>query len=336
MSDLSIASAGLVSPLGIGVAQHVFFARAGAFVPPPPAFETAGGERVDALHCGFLGARLAMAERLVRLVEIAAEEALARWEALAPAGRIAVALVAPRRAGIDEGALRAAEGALARRCRAPIALTWYGEASAFAALAQVRAWLDADAASAALLVGVDSFASTDGLAEDRRRAQSPFCPPALPPSEGAAAVMLARADRARALRAEAARVVFAGTAAGQGTDDDDEILDGAAMTGLLRALPPLRIALVVGQEHVDDLRAREWHLASARAAPRFMPELRAETLERDTGRLGSAAGVAQLAYGVGLLRHRAAREVPPDAAFLAWAVSRDGLRGAALLQGVPS
>jgi hypothetical protein len=120
---------------------------------------------------------------------------------------------------------------------------------------------------------------------------------------------------------------------GQGNDDDEVSVDGVAMTALLRGLPAGVTQLVVGQSYVDDLRTRDFQLASARVARRFAGDVTNETLERSTGRLGAAAGVAQLAYGVAVVRHGTLRGLRPDATFLAWAISRDGLRGAALVEG---
>jgi hypothetical protein len=94
---LSIVSASLVSPVGIRLAEHAFFTRAGVLAPAPQAFETRVGERVDTLHCGFLGAALPIADRLARLAEIAVHQALAPWEQADPAARVGLILVVPER-----------------------------------------------------------------------------------------------------------------------------------------------------------------------------------------------------------------------------------------------
>jgi hypothetical protein len=369
MSNMVIVGCGLVSPLGLSVTEHAFYFCASVGAPPPPAFETADGERVEARHCGFLGALgggagqafgrpgslsapLSVAERLSRLSEIAAHQALHRWQAAGGAGQAALAFVAPCRAGVPATAVAEARSTVARLCRAPLAQTFSDAAGAFAALEEARGWLAADRAQAVLILGVDSFVCPEALAEDLERAESPFCPRRPPPSEGAAAVLLVRAEQARALGLAGARVHASGTAIGRGNDEDDAILDGAAMTALLRALPARRIDLVVGQEKVDDLRARDWYLARARAgsrAPisaargaspiRFADDVEAVTLEDETGRLGAAAGVASLAFGAGALEHRIFRDLPSEACLLAWAISRDGTRGVALIthsEGTPA
>ncbi len=335
-----IVGSGLVSPLGLGVAEHAFFLRASVGAPPPPGFETAEGERIDAWHCGFLGLSLPMADRLSRLVEIAARQALSPWEAARAATgaqgtpSIGLAFVGPRRAGIHERDASAARSSAARRAGAQIADTLPGAAGAFAALAQARSWLSSGRYSAVLIVGVDSFAHPDALAEEAERKESYWCPRSPPPSEGAAAVLIANSDDVPLeTRREAPIVLGAATAMGRGNDEDDAILDGVAMTSVLRELPGRGFDLVVGQEKVDDLRARDFDIARARTASRFREGVEAATLEDETGRLGAAAGVAAIAYASGLLRHRIFPRVGPGACALAWAISADGTRGAALLQG---
>lgn len=333
MSSAVIVGFGLVSPLGLGATEHAFYLRASVGAPPPPAFETADGRPVRARHCGFLGASLGMAERLSRMAEIAAHQALSPWEAASQAGPFALAFVAPRRAGILAADVAEARSHAARRCGASVVQTWVDAAGAFAALEQAGVWLSDGSASAVLLMGVDSFIHPDALAEDLEHGDSPWCPRRPPASEGAAALLLTRPERARALGLSGARVRGSGTAVGKGTDEDDAILDGAAMTALLRGLPARRIDLVAGQEKVDDLRQRDWHLARAREASRFAEEAEAVTLEDETGRLGAAAGVACAAFGVGALQHGIFRGLSPTAHLVAWAISRDGTRGAALVQG---
>ena len=330
---ISIASASLVSPAGLGLVEHAFFGRASVSLPAPQAFETEGGERVQALHCGFLGAALPMAERLSRLAEIAAHQALAPWEVFEPECRFGLLFVAPRRAGVDDACVEPLRAALVKRCRAPAIQVLSGAAGAFAALGIAERWLADGTAHAALIVAVDSMISTEALTEERRCAPSDFAPLPLPASEGAAAVLVVRHEDARARRVEGPRVLAAAIATGQGSDADDEIVDGLALTSLLRALPNKAFSLVVGQSYVDDLRTRDFQLAAARVARRFTDDVTNETVERLTGRLGAAAGVAQLAHGTALMRHGTVRGVRPDATCLAWAIGAEGLRGVALLEG---
>jgi len=378
--DSVIVGQGLVSPLGLGATEHALFVRASVGAPPPPAFETEGGKRVRANHCGFLGAfggsaghtgialkttgaELEIAERLFRMVEIATHQALTPWEAAFGAGSftagsrvggsfaagspvggssstgspvggpLALAFVAPRRAGITSEAVAETCSRVAKHCQASLVQTWHDAAGAFDALKQASAWLSGGEAAAVLIAGVDSFAHPEALEEDLASAESAFCPSRPPPSEGAAAILVTRDDVCRAYALEGARVLECGTSMGHGNDDDDVILDGVAMTSLLRALPERQIEFVAGQEKVDDLRARDWAIASARMARRFAGELHAINLENETGRLGAAAGVASLSFGVAALRHGIYRALSPTAHFVVWAISRDGTRGLSLLQG---
>lgn len=329
---LSIVAASLVSPAGQNLAEHAFFARAGVLGPTPQAFETHAGSRVDAMYCGFLGAELSIPERLERLATLSAQEALEPWDEVEPGARIGLILVSSASL-VETDAIAPARHTLATRCRAPAVKTLVGAAGAFAALGLAARWLDEAIAQAVLVLGVDSHIAPEALTRDRLRSAGPFCALPLPASEGAAAVLVARPTDARARRLEAARMLGAGTARGQGHDDDDEIVDGVALTGLIRGFPDRRVELVVGQSYVDELRTREFQLASARTARRFAETLSNETLERHTGRLGAAVGVAQLAYGMAVLRHGTIRDVPFDATFLAWAIGSDGTRGAALVEG---
>lgn len=333
MSLAQIVGTGLVSPLALGVAEHAFYARAAVAAPPPAAFETGTGERLELLHCGFLGARSPMGERLARLSEIAAHQALAPWEAARGPSGVALAFVAPLRAGAGPDAITAARDRVARRAKASVVQTWSGAAGAFAALAQARAWLEGGEIAAVLVVAADSHVSIEAATDFFERQDSVFCPRTPPPAEGAAALLLTTRERARSLGLEGAQLLAFGTAMGQGNDDDDVILDGRALTTLVEALPAGRIDVVAGQELVDDLRTRDWFLAYARTGKRFADPAVLVTLEEETGRLGAAAGLAALAFGVGQLRHRVHADVAPDATLLAWAISPDGTRGVALARG---
>lgn len=333
MSDPIILGTGLVTPLGLGVAEHAFYARASVAAPPPAAFETREGVRIEALHCGFLGASLAMGERLSRLAEIALHQTLAAWSLAGGASGVALAFVAPSRAGIDPAAVAAACDRAAKRVNATVVQTWTGAAGAFAALAQARAWLDGGEIPAVLVLAVDSYISIEALSDFLEREDSVFCPQTKPPAEGAAALLLTTRERARAFGLEGASVLATGTALGQGNDDDDAILDGRALTSLVESLPVARIDLATGQELVDDLRTRDWFLAYARTGKKFVDPATLVTLEEETGRLGAAAGLAALVFGVGQLRHHIHPGCAPDATLLAWAISPDGTRGVALARG---
>ena len=333
MADPIILGTGLITPLGLGVAEHAFYARASVAAPPPAAFEKKDGERIEVLHCGFLGASLAMGERLSRLAELALHQTLVSWSLAGGPSGVALAFIGPSRAGVDPAAVAAARDRAAKRVNATVVQTWTGAAGAFSALAQARVWLDGGEIPAVLVVAVDSYISVEALSDFLEREDSVFCPRTKPPAEGAAALLLTTRERARAFGLEGASVLATGTALGQGNDDDDAILDGRALTSLVESLPVARIDLVTGQELVDDLRTRDWFLAYARTGKKFVDPATLVTLEEETGRLGAAAGLAALVFGVGQLRHHIHPGCAPDATFLAWAISPDGTRGVALARG---
>jgi hypothetical protein len=226
------------------------------------------------------------------------------------------------------------EGALSELARAlgPAAQRFTGAAGAFAALARIAELLAGGAGGAALLVGVDSYAGVDALAERRRRPESPWLLAPPPPSEGAGALLVASAEQASRWGAAAVgEIVASRHAPGRATDEDDEPVDAAAMTGLLRSLPAAAgpIQAVFGQGRAGALRCREWQFTTARCAERLSPTYFDRCLEAEIGELGAAAGVMGLACAFATLRHGAA---PAEAgrSFVAWAISRDGTRGIAL------
>ncbi len=336
MSNPIIVGTGLVSPFGLGVLEHAFYTRASVAAPPPAAFETNEGERLEVLHCGFLGAKTPPAERLSRLAEIAAHQALAPWEASHGPSGVALAFVAPLRAGIDRTAISHARDRIAHRAKATTVQVWSGAAGAFSALAQARVWLDGGEIPAVLVVAVDSHISVEALSDFFERQDSGFCPRTPPPAEGAAALLLTSQGRASMLGLEEATLLAAATAMGQGSDHDDVIQDGRALTTLIGSMPASRIDLVSGQELVDDLRTRDWCLAYARTAKKFADPPMLVTLEEEVGRLGAAAGIGAIAFGVGQLRHGVFPNLSPGATLLAWAISPDGTRGVSLVCNVAS
>ncbi|WP_437598299.1 hypothetical protein WMF28_36945 [Sorangium sp. So ce590] len=324
--SLSVLGLGLISPAGASARDHVFFPRAGAPPPPPSPFIGPDGRRIAARYCPWMRPSQADASRLLALARGAAAEALAAL----PEGAAAAVprfLVTPApRPGLPEEAL--SEMA---RAFSPSARRFTGAAGAFAALAQVAELLASRAIDAALLVGVDAFAGLDALAERQRRPPSPWLLTPPPPSEGAGALLVASAEQAsRWGAARLGEIVASRHAPGRATDEDDDPVDAAAMTALLRGLPAAGpIQAVFGQGRVDALRCREWQFTTARCSERFSASYFDRCLEVEVGELGAAAGVMSLACAFAAFRHGT---TPPDAgrSFVAWAISRDGTRGIAL------
>lgn len=333
---LAVVGLGLVSPLGRTPSDHVFFARIGGVRPRATPFRTASGDPFDIAFAPWIGARAPLAERWLHLAESAASDALAPLEGT-PARRALHAIVclpAPPAGAPDplEGAFRALISALspaeAARCE--------GAAGVFAALADATDRIRTGRAPAVLVVSADSLIDPTLLCGRAAAPRSPWAQVPLRPGEGAAAVLLVDPQRARSAGwEELGRVLGAAVAKGGAHDDNDEPADGVALTSALRSLPwgaPARA--VYGQVNTDDLRRDEWACAVARCTDWFDMEHESVTLEEHTGETGAAAGAMALAFGLAAAHHRTTRA--PGAArapFVAWALSRDGLRGAALAQG---
>jgi hypothetical protein len=329
--NIAIVGTGLASPIGLTPLQHASFPRAGIGLHPPSAFVGRDGERVAVLHCAWLGATLPVANRLVALGEGAlrqATESVARLPQYALSDAALFICLGATRPGLSEEDRQRTVGALTATM--PLRRVFTGAASFFAALGAAERLLDAGETRIALVLAVDSYVSLDAIRADLERAPATWVREAPPPSEAAGAVALMKGTEARELKLSLGALHYTGTLKGQGTDDDDEVVDGAAISTLLQQVPPLDGPLVrgYGQTEVDRLRETEWTCAAARNAARFHAQFTTSCVERWTGRVGGAAGAAQFIYGLAAERHHAASEGRAGAGpFVAWAISRDGTRG---------
>jgi hypothetical protein len=331
----AIVGMGLVTPFGRTPAENVFFLRAGVPAPPPSPFETRDGDRVDVNYCRWIGAAMPLAQRVLALGERALGHALAAAfpaAAAVPARDTRVMLCLPKaRAGFDDDDGAALEQAAQR---AGAVHRFHGEAGAFLALREGADAL-AKGARAVVVLAADSMISLPAIERSVRQPPSEWGLTALRPSEGAAALVLMDAQRARRDGvAVLGSVDGAAVAAGVSNDDNDDPVDGTAMTTALKQLPADRRARsAFGQWRVDLLRRHEWQLASARLSERFAQSSVFACLESRVGRLGAAAGLANAVYGAAMLRHRACeRADASDAPLYAWALSPDGTRGVAMLR----
>lgn len=325
---LALAGLGMVSPAGMTPSDHVFFVRAGVVPPTPSPFLNAEGEPIEVRYCPWIGARASVASRIARMTQVAVFEAMSSWEAKS---KIAVLLCMARpRPGLqtEHAAIGAA---VAKQAQAADVTQCWGEAGTFAGLRKAEELLNNRAGpSAILIVAADSFISTEAITHSVLHPPSPWNEPPRPLSEAAAAVLLTAPPLARR---PLGFVHGAAIAAGTSNDENDDVVDGLAMTTAVKAIPGAGIARALGQERVDALRWREWNIAAARLAARFKPEASFETLERGIGRFGAASGLMSLAYGIAAARHGAIPTEAREAPFLAWAISPDGTRGVALAQG---
>jgi hypothetical protein len=333
--SLAVVGAGLVSPGGITPRDHAFFLPPGVLAPGPSPFVKADHARIDVRYCSWLGARLPIAERLVRMAQAAVHEACSSCGDALEGQEVPLFVCASRpRPGLGEADHRTLVDALRLQLRARDASSVWGAAGAFAAVREARARITGGA-RAAMVVAADSHVHVDAVAEDTARAPSWWALERQPLSEGAAALLLTDVRIASQRRMPVLGIIVESQVArGTSTDDDDEIVDGAAMTTALRALPGTgKVEAIFGQYMLDNLRHREWIFAEARNAARFDPEYVNATIETRLGRLGAAAGLFNLTYGIAALHHDTMeRELAVGASLLAWAISRDGTRGIALVR----
>jgi len=331
--SLAIVGTGLVTPFGDTPTEHAFFLRASVPAPPPSPFRLRSDEStLHVRYCRWMGASASIAERLLRMGDLVARDAMSTCAAVRDGGDVQVMLTVPKdRPGVTGAVLDELSKGLAQHGTVQ---RFAGDAGAFEALRRAGVAVRKREARVIIVAAVDSFVDLEALDELVLRTPSEWNLDAPVPSEGAAAVALMDADDARNARiAVLGEVQGASVARGQSNDDNDEVVDGSAMTVVLRSLPTRAPAMsAFGPLKVDLLRQDEWHLATARTADRFAPGCTFACLESRVGRLGAASGLANLVYGLVLQMHRAGPSVEASSApFYAWAVSADGTRGAAVV-----
>jgi hypothetical protein len=237
--------------------------------------------------------------------------------------------------GLTDGDRDGLEAHLTAQLSLRAAVRATGAAGFFQALTEAEALLARGDHHFAVIVAADTMISALALAQLAESAHHPWATSPPRPSEGAVALVVGTEDAARRYAlSPLARLAYTAVLRGKAHDDNDEIIDGAAMTSLVRGVPASLgpIAAAYGQQGVDPLRSREWHLATARNAARFHREALFESIETWLGRVGAASGAMSLAWGVASRRHRAwERTSAGDGCFAAWAISPDGLRGIAVL-----
>jgi hypothetical protein len=332
---LAVVGVGLVSPLGVGAECHAMLMRAGEGAATPGGFATEAGEHAPVFACPWLGADLPLPDRILELGSAAARLALAPLEAAAGGReRSWVAVVGP--AGDAAAPLSRALGA--RSVSA-------GSAAVFAELVRASEAIVRGEVDSAVVVGVDSLVDLSLLSAHAAVTHDPWGANLLDASEGAAAFALVSLERARTLGLEVWALVRGAAAhEGKGSDNDDEPADGVALTEVLREANaegrPIRAAF--GPTRVDLLRRRDWDLAQARTAGMFDdPQLFVGCPERDVGHVGEASGALSLGLLLACARHGAlpdatAPAIPAGSACLAWGLSANGLRGAALVVPQPT
>lgn len=328
------ASAGLVSPAGLTLRDHAFFLRARAPAPAPSPFLGADDERLRARYCPWLGARAPLVERLVALATAAVDDALAPLHRAAAIEHphLIVCMASPW-AGLEAADCAAVERALASALPGAALERMPGAAGAFAALERAQQILARDESAVVVIVVVDSLISIEAIGHLVTHPPSFWAKLPLAPSEAAAALVLMKATRCRRLALRPIGELHgAATAVGAANDDNDDGVDGGAMTAALGRLPSSagRVRTTFGQIGTDDLRRQEWTFATTRSSERFELDHELHCIEDTLGLLGAAAGGVSVAHGLATLLHDAARGPETQGApFFAWAISRDGTRGVA-------
>lgn len=332
-TDLLVAAAHLVSPLGRGIDEHAAFI-AGEVEPAARSTNQdtdrdAADEDDDAsaefvtdapvAAVPWIPADAVLAVRVGVLAAQAARGAIAA----SPVDADEVILVLPGAcAGVDAAAHEVASGAMLAVL--PPALRSRVRVQTSAAGALLEAARVATKGSAVLVIAADSLAAPEVIEASRDRSSSWDAP--LPRAgESAAALVLAPRSAVATVGVGALRAV--GAARGVGSEDDDESPDGAAMTELLRGLPrsgPLR--WVFGPFSTSALARREWDLGSTRAHARLDAHFRDVSFEHEVGRTGGAQLLAEVAYALGVARYRGVEEP-----LLVWGFEPDGTRAVCVL-----
>ncbi|APR87915.1 hypothetical protein A7982_13264 [Minicystis rosea] len=281
-----------------------------------------------------------MSDRMLELARHALEDALRPLRAARAAPVLELHLCMPQqRAGLTPEDRARLETRVRGVAGAKAVTTFTGATGVFDALKHAQVRLDADAVAAVAIVAVDSYVGEDALAEHVENPPSPWANTSPPPAEGAAALLVTTSAGAERLGlATQGTIHHAATAPGRATDDNDLPADGEAMASLLRTLPPLAAPapLVFGQASTDTLRYAEWQIAVARHPSRVHHEYEMRSFEAELGLVGDAAGAMNLAYGLAVTRHRTSgMDLATGVPFLAWAISRDGMRGVAAVSVHP-
>ncbi len=328
--SLAIVGTGLVSPWARSPEEHAFFLRADTPGPARSPYLHGEDEVLKVRVAPWLGTAVPLRERLLDLARTALDEALRPLRELS--APLPSSLFVCTSAARSPDAPDVIEEAFAAHGRPPRAERVGEDAGVFSALERAARLVREDESRAVAIVAVDSFVSLDALCAWVRAAPSPWAKKVPPLSEGAAAIVVTSAARARDVRLRAlGSVAHTAVAADPANDHNDDPATAAALTGLVRQLPSSRpIRFTFGPMFVGALRSAEWHRATARNASRFEPTCEMRSIEAEVGRCGAAAGAMDLVWGLAALRADAMRApAEPKQPFLAWAISPDGLRGVA-------
>ncbi len=304
---LDVLGAGLVSPMALTPEQHVAFAKADTSMATGGAFIGRDGEPVDAIYCAWLDPRAALATRLSEMALRAASGACGTdTDAAVPT----VLITEAPWLGLAQTDLMQLTDALAKRGFV-VDLATYGAGSVGGALGKVAELSEQH--ERVLIVAVDSYISPVALPH-RAMTWSDWERSGAPASEGAAALCV---GRGASLASLVGRLCWTGACAAASTDDNDEPVDGNALTQLLQSANEA-VPRSYGQHTFDTLREQAWSFAATRCHALLGADHAPVCIEERTGRLGAAAALAPLVFGL--------HEAPAGTRLASWCVSRDGTR----------
>ena len=300
---LHIAGMGLVSPMALTAEQHVAFARADATMATTGAFLGPDGDPLDALYCAWIDPRADQVTRLTELAARAINDAVGH-----AASRVPTVLITAHPRAFDTADVPAAvTDALADQ---PLTVAARLRGSAAVAEALTIANKLTRQHERVLVLAVDTFITPSALAERVEQA-SEWLPSAPPWSEAAAAMCVS----SQPSEPHAPRITWCGSGMASSCDDNDEPVDGRALTALLRQSATL-LPHSHGPSAVDSLREHSWRIAAARCHDLLGVDHEEHSIESRAGIWGAASGVGNLVMALAQCPARAA----------AWSVSADGLR----------
>lgn len=304
--SLEITGAGLVSAMGMTPEQHVAFARADTSMATSGAFVGRDGEPLDAIYCAWIDPKADLAERLSQLALRAAASACGSD---LPAANIPTILITEAAwAGLSEAHIASVSDALtAQRYR--VDQVMHGAGAVAAALCRAATLLEHN--DRVLALCVDSYIAPAALPHRAMR-WSDWERSGAPASEGAAALCVSSGGTS-----SLGRVRWAGSHHAASNDDNDEPVDGDALTLLLRSAATNTLRSY-GQHTVDALREQAWSFAASRCHELLGADHLPSCIEERAGRLGAAAGLAHLVFGL--------HDAPTATLFASWSISRDGTR----------
>jgi 3-oxoacyl-[acyl-carrier-protein] synthase-1 len=351
--DIVIASAGVISPIGLSLPETAASARARvARLREVPWMDSRQQpfivgrvpedglpELVDALSAQPLQYREG---RMLRLAQAALEEALSGWP-VAQAGPLPLLLGLPEQHTTQDLHPQAFLARLNVQCPGRIDLARSvavprGRAAGLMALREARARLLRGEVEAIVVGGVDSLVDLYvlGALDMQGRVRNEVNSDGFSPAEGAAFLLLTRADVAmrHGLQPMASLLGAAlGHEPGHLYSDEPYLGEGLAMAFanlMQESPPPAPIGTVYSSFNGERHWAREYGVARLRQTQAFAPDHAMEHPAECFGDLGSALGTvlaALAAHGV----HQGYRAAP----CLVYASSDHGDRAASLMGRIP-